>query len=53
LERAFGFDYQGFERTIDVHMMNLRKKIEPDLAGPRYIHTVYGIGYKFEAEGDV
>lgn len=53
LERAFGFDYQGFERTIDVHMMNLRKKIEPDPSGPRYIHTVYGIGYKFEAEGDV
>jgi DNA-binding response OmpR family regulator len=48
LEMAFGFDYQGFERTVDVHVMNLRKKIEPDPAQPRYIHTVYGIGYKFE-----
>ena len=48
LELAFGFDYQGFERTVDVHVMNLRKKIESDPAQPRYIQTVYGIGYKFE-----
>jgi DNA-binding response OmpR family regulator len=52
LERAFGFDYQGFERTVDVHVMNLRKKIEPGAIQPRYIHTVYGIGYKFEAARD-
>ena len=48
LELAFGFDYQGFERTVDVHMMNLRKKIESDPAHPRYVKTVYGVGYKFE-----
>jgi len=48
LELAFGFDYQGFERTVDVHVMNLRKKIETDPTQPRYIQTVYGIGYKFE-----
>jgi DNA-binding response OmpR family regulator len=48
LELAFGFDYQGFERTVDVHVMNLRKKIESNPAQPRYIQTVYGIGYKFE-----
>ena len=48
LEHAFGFDYGGFERTVDVHVMNLRKKIEPDPADPTYIHTVYGLGYKFE-----
>jgi DNA-binding response OmpR family regulator len=48
LELAFGFDYQGFERTVDVHMMNLRKKIEIDPAQPRYVQTVYGVGYKFE-----
>jgi DNA-binding response OmpR family regulator len=52
LERAFGFDYQGFERTVDVHVMNLRKKIEPDAERPSYIQTVYGIGYKFEAIQD-
>jgi DNA-binding response OmpR family regulator len=48
LELAFGFDYQGFERTVDVHVMNLRKKIETDPTQPRYVQTVYGIGYKFE-----
>jgi DNA-binding response OmpR family regulator len=48
LELAFGYDYQGFERTVDVHMMNLRKKIERDPARPRYVQTVYGVGYKVE-----
>jgi len=48
LELAFGYDYQGFERTVDVHMMNLRKKIESDPANPRYVQTVYGVGYKFD-----
>jgi DNA-binding response OmpR family regulator len=53
LELAFGFDYQGFERTVDVHLMNLRKKIETNPTDPRYIQTVYGIGYKFEDEVNV
>jgi DNA-binding response OmpR family regulator len=48
LELAFGFDYQGFERTVDVHVMNLRKKIESDPAQPKYVQTVYGVGYKFD-----
>lgn len=39
-------DYTGLERTVDVHMMNLRKKIETDPSQPAYIQTVYGIGYK-------
>ncbi|HEX6292390.1 MAG TPA: response regulator transcription factor [Herpetosiphonaceae bacterium] len=51
LERVFGFDYEGLERTVDVHVMNVRKKIEPDPARPTYILTVYGMGYKF-AEGE-
>jgi DNA-binding response OmpR family regulator len=51
LERVFGLDYEGLERTVDVHIMNLRKKIEPDPTRPTYIQTVYGIGYKF-AEDD-
>lgn len=49
LEHAFGFDYGGFERTVDVHIMNLRKKIEPDPSQPTYIQTIYGLGYKFGA----
>ncbi|HTK11230.1 MAG TPA: response regulator transcription factor [Ktedonobacteraceae bacterium] len=44
--RVFGIDYEGFERTIDVHLMNLRKKIEPSPDQPIYLHTVYGVGYK-------
>jgi DNA-binding response OmpR family regulator len=46
LEHAFGFDHYVFDRTIDVHMMNLRKKIERAPASPAYLKTVYGVGYK-------
>jgi two-component system, OmpR family, alkaline phosphatase synthesis response regulator PhoP len=52
LERVFGYDYEGLERTVDVHVMNLRKKIERDPAQPAYILTVYGVGYKFAEEED-
>jgi DNA-binding response OmpR family regulator len=48
LDRAFGYDYEGVERTIDVHIMNLRRKIEPEPGKPRYIATVPGLGYRFE-----
>ena len=41
-----GYDYDGYERTIDAHVKNLRKKIEPDLAHPRYVQTVTGVGYR-------
>ena len=47
LDRVFGYNFEGFERTIDVHVMNLRSKIEPDRKAPTYIKTVYGVGYKF------
>jgi len=47
LDRVFGFDFEGFERTVDVHVKNLRKKIEPDPRQPTYVQTVYGVGYKF------
>lgn len=43
---VFGANYEGFERTVDVHMMNLRKKIEPNPDQPRYLETIYGVGYK-------
>ncbi len=50
LDRLQGDAYEGYERTIDVHIRNLRAKIEPDPKQPRYIETVYGIGYRFSAE---
>ena len=43
-----GCSFEGYERTIDTHIRNLRKKLEPDPAHPTYILTVYGIGYKFQ-----
>lgn len=47
LDRIQGMAYEGYERTIDVHVKNLRKKIEPDPRQPVYILTVYGAGYRF------
>ncbi len=45
-----GSTFEGVERTIDVHVRNLRSKIEPDPAKPIYIETVFGVGYRFRAE---
>ncbi len=50
LERTQGYAYDGYERTIDVHIKNLRKKIEPDPAHPQYILTAFGVGYRFRVE---
>jgi DNA-binding response OmpR family regulator len=50
VDRVFGLGYEGFERTVDVHLMNLRKKLEADPNRPAYLLTVYGIGYKFRRE---
>ena len=45
-----GVRYEGYERTIDTHIKNLRSKIESDSRSPRYIETVYGVGYRFKRE---
>jgi DNA-binding response OmpR family regulator len=42
-----GSDVESFERAIDAHMKNIRHKLESDSRSPRYLLTVYGIGYKF------
>ena len=47
LERIWGYDYVGETRTVDVHISNLRKKIESDESHPVFIKTVRGMGYKF------
>lgn len=46
-EQAFGFDFEGYDRTVDSHIKNLRQKIEDNLKEPKYVITVYGVGYKF------
>jgi two-component system alkaline phosphatase synthesis response regulator PhoP len=48
LEQVQGYAYEGYERTIDVHIKNLRQKIEADPRNPQHIKTVYGVGYKLE-----
>jgi DNA-binding response OmpR family regulator len=53
IEKALGDDFNGFDRTIDVHILKLRRKLEPDPHNPRYIKTIYGAGYKLlENNGD-
>jgi two-component system alkaline phosphatase synthesis response regulator PhoP len=51
IEKAIGYDFEGFDRTIDVHILNLRRKLEPDPRHHRYIKTVYGAGYKLSEVG--
>jgi two-component system alkaline phosphatase synthesis response regulator PhoP len=47
LELAYDVSYAGFDRTVDAHIKNLRRKLEPDPRSPRYVLTIYGVGYKF------
>jgi DNA-binding response OmpR family regulator len=47
LDALPGEAFEGAERSVDVHIRNLRKKIEPDAANPQYVETVFGIGYRF------
>ena len=50
LEATQGKTYEGYERTIDAHIKNLRAKIEPDARKPQIIETVFGVGYRFRKE---
>jgi DNA-binding response OmpR family regulator len=50
LDRIQGEAFDGYQRTIDVHVRNLRTKIEPDPSQPRYVESVYGVGYRFIAD---
>ncbi|MGM0396814.1 MAG: response regulator transcription factor [Bacillota bacterium] len=50
IEKSFGLDYEGYDRTIDTHIKRLRRKIEDDPRDPEYIITKYGIGYQFGGE---
>ena len=48
VERLHGVAYEGFDRSVDSHVKNLRRKLEPDPTEPRYVLTVYGVGYRLE-----
>ena len=50
IDRVFGYDFSGFDRTVDAHVSNLRKKLECAGGAARYIHTIYGMGYRFADE---
>jgi DNA-binding response OmpR family regulator len=47
IEKALGHDFEGYERTVDAHIRNMRRKLESDPSHPRYVKTVYGAGYTF------
>jgi two-component system, OmpR family, alkaline phosphatase synthesis response regulator PhoP len=47
MDKRHNTDYESLERTLDSHIRNLRRKIEPDTASPQFIQTVYGVGYRF------
>lgn len=51
-EQTQGYTFEGYERTVDAHIKNLRRKIETNPKAPQYIQTVYGIGYKFAGDAD-
>lgn len=52
VEKVLGYDFEGYERTIDSHVKNLRAKIGDDPRNPRWIYTVHGVGYRFEVPKD-
>ena len=47
INRVFGYNFDGFDRTVDAHIANLRRRLAVELGGAEYIHTVYGVGYRF------
>ena len=52
MDQAQGNAFEGYERTIDAHIKNIRLKLEPNSKDPTFIHTVFGVGYKIEVETD-
>ena len=49
VEKVLGYDFEGYERTIDSHVKNLRAKLGDDPRNPRWLYTVHGVGYRFES----
>jgi DNA-binding response OmpR family regulator len=53
VEKALGYQFEGYERSVDAHIKNIRRKLEDDPQNPLFIHTVYGVGYRFAGRRDV
>jgi two-component system OmpR family response regulator len=53
VDRALGYQFEGYERSIDAHIKNIRQKIEEDPKNPALILTIYGVGYRFSGKKDV
>jgi len=53
VEKALGYQFEGYERSVDAHIKNIRRKLEDDSQNPLFIHTVYGVGYRFTGRRDV
>ncbi|MDR0500249.1 MAG: response regulator transcription factor [Coriobacteriales bacterium] len=51
--KVLGYNFEGYERTIDSHMKNLRAKLEEDSRNPRWLFTVHGVGYRFDIPNDI
>ena len=52
VEKALGYQFEGYERSVDAHVKNIRQKIQDDPRSPSFILTVYGLGYKFIGKRD-
>jgi len=52
VDRALGYQFEGYERSIDAHIKNIRQKIERDTKNPIFVQTVYGVGYRFSGAPD-
>ncbi len=52
VEKALGYQFEGYERTVDAHIKNIRRKLEDDPKSPSFILTIYGVGYRFSARKD-
>ncbi|OPX96320.1 MAG: Transcriptional regulatory protein SrrA [Syntrophorhabdus sp. PtaB.Bin047] len=52
VEKALGYQFEGYERSVDAHIKNIRRKLEDDSQNPVFIHTIYGVGYRFTGKKD-
>lgn len=52
VEKALGYQFEGYERSVDAHIKNIRRKIEDDPQNPTLIQTIYGVGYRFSGNRD-